>query len=179
MRRRIACTLALAGLALAATPAASAAETWQQTSRQTYYLLDALQRSQGIATDGTLALGELADRAWVHYSPGNGLADLVDRAWAEAGLRPRIAVRAEQTSAALLLAAGLGPALVPANIIPPDFDGAALRPDPPIQRTLTAYTRTRPDRLTTAFTDLLARQAQVVPPHFPAGRPPAGPTAAP
>ncbi|MBD2897279.1 HTH-type transcriptional regulator ArgP [Actinomadura sp. RB99] len=128
---------------------------------------------------GTLALADLADRAWVHYSPGNGLADLVDRAWAEAGFRPRIAVRAEQTSAALLLAAGLGPALVPANIIPPDFDGVALRPDPSIRRTLTAYTRTRPDRLTTAFTDLLARQAQVVPPHFPAGRPPAGRTAAP
>ncbi|MGI5324971.1 YncE family protein [Actinomadura nitritigenes] len=53
MRRRIACTLALTGLSLAATPAASAAETWQQTSRQTYYLTDALQRSQGIATDGT------------------------------------------------------------------------------------------------------------------------------
>jgi hypothetical protein len=53
MRRRIACTLALTGLALAATPSASAAETWQQASRQTYYLLDELQRSQGIATDGT------------------------------------------------------------------------------------------------------------------------------
>ena len=54
MRTRITSTLALAGLALAAAaPGASAAETWQQASRQTYYLLDALQRSQGIATDGT------------------------------------------------------------------------------------------------------------------------------
>ncbi|MEU0153818.1 LysR family transcriptional regulator [Micromonospora fulviviridis] len=115
---------------------------------------------------GPLPLGALADRAWVHYAPGNGLADLLDRVCAQAGFQPRVAVRAEQTSAAPLLAsAGLGPALVPANILMPDFEGALLRPDPPVRRTLTAYTRTRPDPLTAAFADLLARQAQVVPPH--------------
>jgi DNA-binding transcriptional LysR family regulator len=118
--------------------------------------------------DGTVALASLADRAWVHYSPGNGLADLLDRVCLQAGFQPRAAVRAEQTSAVpLLAAAGLGPALVPANIIPPHFDGAALRPDPPIRRTLTAYTRTRPDPLTVAFADHLARQARLNPPHFP------------
>ncbi|MFD5462867.1 LysR substrate-binding domain-containing protein [Kitasatospora sp. NPDC127059] len=106
---------------------------------------------------GSVALGELADRAWVHYAPDNGLADLLDQACARAGFRPRAAVRAEQTSAApLLAAAGLGPALVPADIIPPRFDGILLRPDPPIRRTLTAYTRTRPDPLTVAFAELLA-----------------------
>ncbi|MEU8514600.1 LysR family transcriptional regulator [Kitasatospora sp. NPDC048722] len=113
---------------------------------------------------GTVALTELADRAWVHYAPDNGLADLLDHVCAQAGFRPEAAVRAEQTSAApLLAAAGLGPALVPANIIPPHFDGTLLRPDPPVRRTLTAYTRTRPDPLTVAFTDLLARQARVGP----------------
>ncbi|MFI8458287.1 LysR family transcriptional regulator [Kitasatospora sp. NPDC085464] len=114
---------------------------------------------------GTIAPAELADRAWVHYAPDNGLADLLDRVAAQAGFHPRAAVRAEQTSAApLLAAAGLGPALVPANIVPPHFDGAVLRPDPPIRRTLTAYTRTRPDPLTVAFADLLAAQARVNPP---------------
>ncbi|MEV7770731.1 LysR family transcriptional regulator [Kitasatospora sp. NPDC086791] len=118
---------------------------------------------------GTVGLAELADRAWVHYAPDNGLADLLDRVAARAGFHPRAAVRAEQTSAApLLAAAGLGPALVPANIVPPHFDGAVLRPDPPIRRTLTAYTRTRPDPLTVAFADLLAEQARVNPPGLPA-----------
>ncbi|MGW2250745.1 LysR family transcriptional regulator [Kitasatospora sp. NPDC001660] len=114
---------------------------------------------------GAVALTELADRAWVHYAPDNGLADLLDQVCAQAGFCPEPAIRAEQTSAApLLAAAGLGPALVPANIVPPHFDGTLLRPDPPIRRTLTAYTRTRPDPLTVAFADLLARQARVNPP---------------
>ncbi|MEV4004534.1 LysR family transcriptional regulator [Actinomadura sp. NPDC049753] len=128
---------------------------------------------------GTLALAELAGHAWVHYSPENGLADLLDRVCAQAGFHPQAAVRAEQTSAALLLGASLGPALVPANIIPPSFDGAALRADPPIRRVLTAYTRTRPDHLTGAFTDLLARQARVAPPHLPASGPSTGRSPAP
>ncbi|GAA2785704.1 LysR family transcriptional regulator [Kitasatospora paracochleata] len=107
-------------------------------------------------------IADLAGRAWVHYAPGNGLAELLDRVCAEAGFQPRIAVRTEQTAAApLLAAAGLGPALVPANILPPALDALLLRPDPPVRRTLAAYTRTRPDRLTTAFADLLAAQVQV------------------
>lgn len=117
---------------------------------------------------GTVALIDLADRAWVHYAPDNGLADLLDHACAQAGFHPRAAIRTEQTPAApLLAAAGLGPALVPANVVPPHFDGALLRPDPPIRRTLTAYTRTRPDPLTVAFTELLAGQARVNPAGFP------------
>ncbi|GAA2277834.1 LysR family transcriptional regulator [Nonomuraea roseoviolacea subsp. roseoviolacea] len=113
---------------------------------------------------GTVALTELADRAWVHYAPGNGLADLLDQFCTQAGFHPPAAIRAEQTSAVpLLAAAGLGPALVPANIVPPHFDGVLLRPDPPIRRTLAAYTRTRPDPVTVAFADLLARQARVDP----------------
>ncbi|MFF7989262.1 LysR family transcriptional regulator substrate-binding protein [Kitasatospora xanthocidica] len=105
---------------------------------------------------GTVALAGLADRDWVHYAPGNGLAELLDHVAAQAGFRPRAAVRAEQTSAApLLAAAGLGPALVPATIVPPHLDAAVLRPDPPVRRILTAYTRTRPDALTVAFADLV------------------------
>ncbi|MFF5407012.1 LysR family transcriptional regulator [Streptomyces misionensis] len=122
--------------------------------------------------DHTVALASLADRAWVHYSPGNGLADLLDRVCLRAGFRPEAAIRAEQTSAVpLLAAAGLGPALVPANIIPAHFDGAVLRPDPPVRRTLTAYTRTRPDPLTVAFADHLARQARLNPLHLTARAP--------
>ncbi|WP_405582407.1 LysR family transcriptional regulator [Streptomyces sp. NBC_01092] len=106
---------------------------------------------------GRVPLAAFADRLWVHYAPGNGLAEVVDRACAVAGFKPRIAVRTEQTAAAPLLAAsGLGPALVPANLIPPGFTGVPLRPDPPVERTLTAYTRPGPDPLTSAFLDMFS-----------------------
>ncbi|MFB7948454.1 LysR family transcriptional regulator [Kitasatospora phosalacinea] len=109
------------------------------------------------APDGVLPLAALADRDWVHYAPGHGLAEVLDAACARAGFLPRAAVRTEQTAAApVLAAAGLGPALVPATVLPPALDAAVLRPDPPVRRPLAAYTRTRPDRLTTTFTDLLA-----------------------
>ena len=67
---------------------------------------------------GPLELTLLADRAWVHFAPGHGLAELLDKACAKAGFSPKVALRAEQTaSAPLLAAAGLGPTLVPASII--------------------------------------------------------------
>ncbi|MFF3243904.1 LysR substrate-binding domain-containing protein [Streptomyces sp. NPDC002870] len=122
---------------------------------------------------GRVALAALADRDWVHYAPGNGLAEVLDQACAAAGFQPRTAVRTEQTAAApLLAAAGLGRALVPANIVPPGFGGRLLHPDPPVRRLPTAYTRPHPDPLTTAFLDTLARDARVVPEH--ARRTPSG-----
>ncbi|GAA1557269.1 LysR family transcriptional regulator [Kribbella lupini] len=110
-----------------------------------------------LAGRSDISLNDLADRAWVHYTPGHGLADLLDQACAQAGFQPRVAVRTEQTAAApALAAAGLGPALVPANILPAGFDGHVLRVAPPICRPLTAYTRGTPDPLTTAFLEVLA-----------------------
>jgi DNA-binding transcriptional LysR family regulator len=118
------------------------------------------------AAKTSIALSELADRSWVHYTPGHGLADVLNRAAAQAGFEPRAAVHTEQTAAApALAAAGLGPALVPANILPASFDGHLLRPDPPVCRTLTAYTRGEPDPLAAAFIDVLARHAKLLPEH--------------
>ncbi|NIH78394.1 LysR family transcriptional regulator [Amycolatopsis viridis] len=111
-------------------------------------------------------LADLADREWVHYAPGNGLADLLDQVCGAAGFQPRAAVRTEQTAAApSLAAAGLGPALVPANVLPARFPGHLLRPDPPVRRAVTAYTRPAADPVTSAFTDLLRRKAILVPGH--------------
>jgi DNA-binding transcriptional LysR family regulator len=121
--------------------------------------------ADGAAEDdktGVVDLATLADCAWVHYAPGNGLAELVDAACAAAGFRPRAAVRTEQTAAApILAAAGLGPALVPANVLPARFDGRVLRPATPVRRTLGAYTRGAPDPLTTAFIETLVEHAAV------------------
>jgi DNA-binding transcriptional LysR family regulator len=114
------------------------------------------------SSTGVVDLATLADCAWVHYAPGNGLAELVDAACAAAGFRPRAAVRTEQTAAApILAAAGLGPALVPANVLPARFDGRVLRPSVPIRRTLAAFTRAAPDPLTTAFIETLVEHAVV------------------
>jgi DNA-binding transcriptional LysR family regulator len=108
------------------------------------------------ATGDTIKLEDLADRAWVHYAPGHGLADVLDHACAQAGFEPRIAVRTEQTAAApALAAAGLGPALVPDNILDGNQPTGShvLHLDPPVRRTLTAYTRGESDPLAAAFID--------------------------
>ncbi|WP_326564932.1 LysR family transcriptional regulator [Amycolatopsis rhabdoformis] len=111
--------------------------------------------------DTTVDLATLAECAWVHYAPGHGLAEVLDAACAEAGFRPRAAVRTEQTATApILAAAGLGPALVPANVLPPGFEGRVLRPAKPVRRVLTAYSRPEPDPLTRGFVEVLARHAR-------------------
>lgn len=112
-------------------------------------------------------LADLAEREWVHFTPDSGLADLLDQACATAGFRPRVAVRTEQAPAAAnYAAAGLGPTLVPANTVPPHFNGAVLRPDPPVSRPLTAYTRTAPDPVSAAFLEILADRHLLTPRHI-------------
>lgn len=114
-----------------------------------------------------LPLRELSHRAWVHYEPGNGLAQVLDAACAAAGFTPRVAVRTSQTSAApRLAAAGLGPALVPANVLAPTDPGTVVFPAPAVRRPLAVFTRHRPDAVTTAFVDLVAQHAAVVPAHL-------------
>jgi DNA-binding transcriptional LysR family regulator len=65
----------------------------------------------------------------------------------------------------VLAAAGLGPALVPANVLPENFHGRVLRPEPPIRRTLAAYCRTAPDPLTSAFIEVVAGECTLGLPH--------------
>src|SRR5580700_7091819 len=111
-------------------------------------------------------MADLADRDWVHFTQPSGLSDILDRACAQAGFQPRLSVRTEQGPSALNLArAGLGLALVPGNIVPPHFDGVLLRPDPPVLRPLSVYTRVRPDPITAAFVSAIAVETLVTPPH--------------
>ncbi|GAA2936469.1 LysR family transcriptional regulator [Streptomyces thioluteus] len=115
-----------------------------------------------------IRLTELSGREWIHYTAPNGLARILDYACANAGFEPRVAVRTQQTATALqLAAAGLGPTLFPANIVPVALAPRVRVPDPPVHRMLTAYTRGHPDALTAAFIDTLARHACLVPPHLP------------
>jgi len=107
-------------------------------------------------TRTTVRFADLADRDWVHFTPPSGLADVLDSACADAGFVPRAAVRTEQAPSALNLAqAGLGITLLPGNVVPPAFDGVLRRPDPPVQRMLSVYTRVRPDPITAAFVEAI------------------------
>lgn len=63
----------------------------------------------------------------------------------QSGLRhPAVVLRTSQTEAAArLAAAGVGVALLPANIVPDDLPALICEPDPPITRRLAAYSRVR------------------------------------
>ncbi|MCW2884575.1 MAG: hypothetical protein QOE54_4283 [Streptosporangiaceae bacterium] len=112
------------------------------------------------ADRGSITLERLADRPWVLYTPDVGLAAVVAQACAQAGFIPRAAVRTHHTATAIeLAAAGLGPALVPGNVIGPDFASCALYPDPLIRRELVAFTRPRPAPSALAFIDVLTEHA--------------------
>ena len=112
----------------------------------------------------TVTLDLLADRPWVLYRPENGLSPVVNEACAAAGFTPRAAVHTHHTATAVqLAAAGLGPALVPENVVEPGFTGALLRPDPPVRRELVAFTRDDPSPLVAAFSDVLAEHAVIDP----------------
>jgi DNA-binding transcriptional LysR family regulator len=126
----------------------------------------------------TVSLDKLAERPWTLYSPDNGLSPVVLEACAAAGFIPRAAVHTHHTATAVqLAAAGLGPALVPENVIEPRFTGAVLRPDPPVRRELVAFTRDSPSPLVEAFTDVLAEHAVIDPrrPSILPGRQPSAP----
>jgi DNA-binding transcriptional LysR family regulator len=115
-------------------------------------------------TRETVRLAELADRDWVHFTPPSGLADVLDAACADAGFVPRAAVRTEQAPSALNLAhAGLGITLLPGNVVPQGYDGELRRPDPPVQRTLSAYTRVRPDPITAEFVEAICHHTLATP----------------
>lgn len=115
---------------------------------------------------GPLELSLLADRAWVQYVPGHGLAELLDAACAKAGFSPKVALRAEQTaSAPLLAAAGLGPTLVPASIIANGFVGVIFATSPPTRRPLAVYHRPNADPLTVAFSRSIVAEIDLLPAH--------------
>jgi DNA-binding transcriptional LysR family regulator len=121
---------------------------------------DPLSRSTG-----PINLALLSKRTWVHYAPGHGLAEVLDQACAKAGFSPDVAVRTEQTASAPLLAsAGIGPALVPASIIPRNFDGLVFATAPPTRRPLAVYHHRATDPITTEFARFIVQEICLMPP---------------
>src|SRR5207302_7418751 len=80
-----------------------------------------------LAGRSSVRLEELADREWVLYHQDHGLAGILEEICRRAGFNPRGSVRTSQAEgAARLASAGLGPALVPDNIVLPGIEGSVL-----------------------------------------------------
>jgi DNA-binding transcriptional LysR family regulator len=109
--------------------------------------------------EGDVALSALAKREWVLFERGHALAALTETLCAAEGFAPRAAVRTAQIAAApALAAAGLGPALVPENIVGGPLRRSVRRLDPPRARELCAFARDDWSPLARAFLDLIAEQ---------------------
>jgi DNA-binding transcriptional LysR family regulator len=124
-----------------------------------------LPPEDSLASRAKLPLAELAERDWVMFEPGNGLHDLIATACASVGFRPRHAVLTSQVeTAARLAAAGVGPTLVPENVIPDGLEGALVPVDPPLGRELTVYARLEWGPLGSAFVELIREMPWPKPP---------------
>src|SRR5260370_23698284 len=112
-----------------------------------------------LAGRGAIALEELADREWVLYHQDHGLAGILEEVCRRAGFSPRGSVRTSQAEgAARLASAGLGPALVPDNIVLPGIEGSALRLNPRAIRKVAAYARPEWSSVARGFMRVLGSQ---------------------
>ncbi|MFH8346616.1 LysR family transcriptional regulator [Streptomyces sp. NPDC018045] len=115
----------------------------------------------------TVRLTEFADRRWVLYGPSHGLSAVVSQLCAEAAFTPSAAIRSTQTAALpRLVAAGLGVAVVPANILTPDFPGTVLRLNPRYRRPLDVFSRPAPHPLISEFLTIAQHSARLHPEHL-------------
>ena len=109
-----------------------------------------------LASRRRVRLEELADREGVLYHADHGLAGILEEVCRRAGFSPRGTVRTSQAEgAARLASAGIGPALVPDNIVLPGIEGSVLRLDPPMIREVAVYARTELSRTAAAFVEVL------------------------
>jgi DNA-binding transcriptional LysR family regulator len=106
---------------------------------------------------GKLDLSDLADRRWVLPTPSAGMAPLIAGVCRDAGFAPEPAVQSSQVEAiARFAACGLGPAMLPSNVIPPDLQPLTRRLRRPLARELAAYTRSNWSPLAAAFVEALS-----------------------
>jgi DNA-binding transcriptional LysR family regulator len=109
--------------------------------------------------DKPVPLAALGERDWVLFEREHALAEVIDKLCAAEGFTPRAAVRTPQIAGvAALAAAGLGPALVPSNIVIGPLRKAVRSLDPPRARELCAFTRSAWSPMARALLDLIAEQ---------------------
>ena len=113
-------------------------------------------RSDPLAVRASVRLEELAEREWVLYHPDHGLAGILEHVCRRAGFVPHGTVRTSQAEGAVRLAsAGLGPALVPDNIVLPGGEGSVLRFEPRLIRDVAAYSHSEWSPTSNAFVDVV------------------------
>lgn len=124
-----------------------------------------IPQSDPIAGRASVSLAELAEHEWVGFVEDHGLNEILIGACSAADFEPRRAVETSQVETATrLAAAGIGPTLVPENIIPKELDAAILRLDPPLGRNLTIFTRDEWGPLGTALLELIGEVGWTKPP---------------
>ncbi|WTG06683.1 LysR substrate-binding domain-containing protein [Streptomyces sp. NBC_01589] len=119
-----------------------------------------------LASRRRVALHELADEESVDFPPGTGSRDLVDRAFATAGVRRKVALEADIASAAAYVRYGLGITLLPEFAAPdtPDLRVLAVG-DHTLRWTLSIATSStrRPSRPLRALLALADEYASTTP----------------
>jgi DNA-binding transcriptional LysR family regulator len=95
-----------------------------------------------------VVLTSLAEREWVAFDRDHGLAEWLYTECARAGFTPKLAAQLAEVAAVVrLAAAGVGPAFVPANVVPAGLDAAVRKLRRPVYRDIAAYARARiPDQ---------------------------------
>jgi DNA-binding transcriptional LysR family regulator len=117
-----------------------------------------------LASRRSIRLEELADREWVLYHQDHGLAGILEEVCRQAGFIPNGSVRTSQAEgAARLASAGLGPALVPDNIVLPGIEGSVLRLEPRLIRDVAAYARTEWSPTAAALIDIVGVEQRARP----------------
>jgi DNA-binding transcriptional LysR family regulator len=95
-----------------------------------------------LAGRGTIDVTELADRPWILFDPSSGLSEITTIVCRAAGFAPISTLRTSQVQTGIrFAAAGLGPVLVPDNVVPSDLGPAVLRLKHPYRREIAAYAR--------------------------------------
>lgn len=99
-----------------------------------------LPRGDEALADSTVDVATLATRRWVLFGPRHGLSSVVRSICDAHGVVPHGAVVTEQTDAAVRLAlAGVGPAIVPGNVVSEDLRQFCRPLRKPYYRSLYAY----------------------------------------
>jgi DNA-binding transcriptional LysR family regulator len=105
---------------------------------------------------GPLELSDLAQRRWVLPAPTTGIAALIADTCRDAGFVPQPAVHTSQVEAlARLAASGLGPTMLPNNVVAPGLQRLTKRLRRPVARELAAYTRSQWSPAARAFMETL------------------------
>ena len=101
-------------------------------------------------------ISALGDRPWVLFTRDHGLSAVHDEIFGAAGITPEGAVSTSQTDVAVRLATvGLGPTIVPGNVVPPELRQFTRSLATPLLRELFVYATAPIPALARAFLDEL------------------------